>query len=372
MKKQELRDQLVSGKMSRRRFNQYLTSLGLTFVSLPLISRPTQAAAKDHPVIFTWEGYEVPELHPHYKKKYGEIPNFTLFGDEEEAFAKIQAGFKPDITMPCSYKIPTWRDAGIIQPIDTSRLSNWKDIIPTLKNIEGIVVNGQRHWVCMDWAQTSITYRSDLVDLKEESWDLLWDKRYKGRLAMQDSLIDGVMVAAILGGAKDPFNMTKKEVKKTKKLLQKQLPLLRYYATSPTDIEQALASGELVAGVTWNDSYTRLKADGVPVKFMKPKEGAMTWTCGISLMTKADPKKIGRAYEAIDDMLSPEAGAFEIMDFGYGHANQKAYDLLSDKDLAERGLTRKPEDLLNSGIFQEPIKNEPELQAMFEEVKAGL
>ena len=56
MKKQELRGQLVSGKMSRRRFNKYLTSLGLTLVSLPLISRPATAAPKDHPVIFTWEG----------------------------------------------------------------------------------------------------------------------------------------------------------------------------------------------------------------------------------------------------------------------------------------------------------------------------
>jgi spermidine/putrescine transport system substrate-binding protein len=105
---------------------------------------------------------------------------------------------------------------------------------------------------------------------------------------------------------------------------------------------------------------------------MKPKEGAMTWTCGISLMSTVEGDKLDRAYDFIDAMLSPEAGAHEIREFGYGHANLKAYEIVSAEELAERGLTANPDDLLSSGIFQKPITNEPQLQAMFEEVKAGL
>ncbi len=370
METNEFTDKLYAGKMTRRAFKRALASVGLGMALFPMFGRSTLAGTADNPVIFTWEGYEDPGLHGAYLERYGESPNFTFFGDEEEAFAKMRAGFAPDVAMPCSYKIPHWRDAGIVLPIDTDAIDNWKDIVPSLKNIPGMVVNGQRHWVCMDWGQTSIIYRTDLVDLKEESWGLLWDTRYAGRLSMLDSLIDGVMVAAIYGGAKDPFNMTAGEVTKTKELLEQQLPLLRYYANSPTDIQQSIASGELVAGVAWNDSYTNLKSEGVPVKFMKPKEGAMTWTCGISIMSNAS--KLERCYEFINAMLSPEAGAHEIREFGYGHANQKAYALVSDAELADRGLTRNPDDLLNAGIFQEPIGNEPELQEMFEEVKAGI
>jgi hypothetical protein len=57
---------------------------------------------------------------------------------------------------------------------------------------------------------------------------------------------------------------------------------------------------------------------------------------------------------------------------GYGHANLKAFDLVDEKVLIRRGLTKDPDDLLGSGIFNLPIQNEPELQAMFDEVKAGL
>ena len=375
MEGNEFLDKLASGKIRRRDFNKILAGAGLSLISIPLISRSGKAAVEDHPLIFTWAGYEEDGFIQNYIDKHGEPPNYTFFGDEEEAFAKLRAGFKPDITMPCSYKIPQWRDAGLLAPIDTSRLSNWPDIIEAVKNVPGIVVNGQRHWVCVDWAQTSITYRTDLVEIEEESWGLLWDERYAGRLSMIDSLIDGVMVAAIYGGAKDPYDMTAEEVQRTKELLQEQLPLLRFYSNDMTTVQQALASGEIVAGVTWNDSALWLQEDGVPVKFMNPKEGAMTWTCGISLQADADPSKIDRAYDLIDAMLSPEAGVYEIMEWGYGHANKKAFEMVDEADLRKRGLPTDPDKIgafLASGSFQAPIQNEPELQMMFEEVKAGL
>ena len=62
---------------------------------------------------------------------------------------------------------------------------------------------------------------------------------------------------------------------------------------------------------------------------------------------------------------------FHNLGWGYAHANIKAFDLVSEEDLASRGFTRDPETLLSSGIFQKPIANEAELETMFEEVKAG-
>lgn len=371
MSKDDVIDQLCTGAMSRRDFNRTLASLGVVTVMMPVM-KPVFAAAEDHPVVFTWEGWDAPGLHEAYVKKYGESPVFSIFGDEEEAFAKMRAGFKPDITHPCSYKVPLWRDAGILQPIDVSRLSNWPDVLPSLKKIPGLAQDGKQYMIPTDWGLTSVLYRTDLVDVKEDSWTLLWDERYKGRLSMSDSLIDGVMVAAIVAGAKNPFNMTDEEFAKTKELLRKQLPLLRYYWSSPTDIQQALASGELVATSAWNDAYTALKSEGVPVRFMNPKEGAMTWVCGQCIMTDADPAKMDRIYDYIDAYLAPESGVFNIMENGYGGSNSKAYAMVSEEELTSRGLSKDPEKTLSSGIFQEPMANEPALQEMFEEVKAGL
>ena len=375
-KKDDLIEMAATGRMSRRTFQSMLASLGVATVALPMWPRGARAAAADHPNVFTWEGWDSQSHHEEYFKKHGEYPNFSIFGDEEEAFAKIRAGAQFDVTHPCSYKVEIWRDAGILQPVDVSRLSHWNDVIPSLKEIPGMTTeNGDIWFVAAEWGLTSVLYRPDLVDPKyqeEETWGILWDERYAGRLSMSDSLIDGVMVAAIYGGAKDPFNMTDDEVEVTRELLRKQLPLLRYYWTSPTDLENSMAAGELVAASSWNDAFTALKAEGVNVKYMTPKEGAMTWVCGFCLMSDADPEKIEKSHDVIDAFLSPESGVVSIMEEGYGHANMNAYGLVTEGDLAERGLSNDPEELLSGGIFQVPIGNEPVLQAMFEEVKAGL
>ena len=377
LKKEDVVEQLATGQMSRRQFNQSLMALGATMVMMPMGSRSAFAGSDDHPTVFTWEGWDVPELHQPYLAKHGESPNMAIFGDEEEAFAKMRAGFKVDLTQPCTYKVPIWKDAGILAPIDTSRLSTWGDIIPSLKTIPGTFEGSNQYFFPTDWGLTSVLYRADLAPeyVDNESWGLLWDPKYKGRLSMADSLIDGVMVAAIYIGAKDPFNMTDDEMAKTRAALKEQLPLMRYYWTSPADIEQALASGELVATSAWNSSYAALKKEGLDVRYTSPKEGAMTWVCGFCLMSDHDPAKLDRIYDYLDAYASVESGVFALTEYGYGHGNINAFAKVEQDSpglLKELGYSVNVNETLNAGIFQAPMGNEPALQAMFEEVKAGM
>ena len=131
---------------------------------------------------FTWSGYDDPGFFPGYVKKHGASPNLPIFADEEEALQKMRAGGVYDVVHPCNSNVGRWFDAGVIQPIDTSRLSNWPDVFDSLKKFEGAQHDGKNYFVPVDWGNTSIIYRSDLVDIKEESWTLMWDERYAGKL----------------------------------------------------------------------------------------------------------------------------------------------------------------------------------------------
>ena len=370
-------DDMKMGRLSRRDVSLGLASVGLASVMMPVVPRVIRAAEDDHPTVYTWAGYEPVEMHQEYLDKHGASPNFSLWGDEEEAEAKMRAGFHPDVAMPCSYKVKKWTDFGFIKPIDTSRLSHWDDVIDVLKTVPDTFIGEDRMMVTTWWGLTSVTFRTDLapeyVDEDKHSWGILWDPKYEGRLSMIDSLIDGVMVAAIYSGAKDPFNMTKDEVEKVRELMREQRPLLRFYTNDTTSWEQGLASGELVAAVSWNNTPTNLSKQDLPVMFMKPKEGAMTWTCGLCLMSFVSSEMEARAYDVIDAYLSPSTGEYWINEFGMGHSNIKSFDRIEPAELTKRGLP--PGDIPNyiaSGIFQATIQNEPELQAMYEEVKAGL
>jgi len=359
--------ELVKGRFSRRQFNKALSAAGLAVVTLPLIPRGA-AAQEEQALGFTWAGYEIPEYHQKYIEKHGVSPDFALFGDEDEAFTKVAAGFRPDFAHPCSPLTKKWREAGLIQAIDTSRLSNWPDVFPALKPLEGTQSGGEQWFMPWDWGRTSITYRTDLVDIEEESLGLLWDERYKGRMAVIDAAGDTVAIAAIYAGV-DPFNMSGEELEMVADLLREQRPLLRMYTNDLTTVEQALASGELVAALTWDDSPVNLKAQGLPVKFMSPKEGMLTWVCGVVLIKEAE--HLDKAYDLLDAMLDPSAGQFLILENGYGHSNAKSFELVSDERLAELGLPKDPTELLDNGVFYGIFREYEKTIMMFEEVKAG-
>ncbi len=363
----KLLDQLASKPMSRRQLNRLLAGTGLSLAVMPMM--PGRASAADQAIYFTWSGYDDPGFFPGYVAKHGSMPDTPIFADEEEAFLKLRGGSVVDVTHPCNNSIPRWRDAGLLQPIDTSRLSNWPDVFDSLKTFEGAQDGDKQYFVPVDWGNTSIIYRTDLVDISEESWMLLWDERYAGKISVANSAEETIPIAAVLIGAADPFNPTDEEMVKIKELLVKQKPLVRFYWDTNTTIEQGLASGELVATTGWNSSAVTLKAQGVPVKFMNPKEGIFTYCCGLVL--SKDAPNIDAAHDLIDAMLATDAGKWLVEVQGYGHSNRKTFELVDEAMLAERGIPKDPTEFLTSGHLYKPVLRLEEISNMYEAVKAG-
>src|SRR5690606_32299023 len=159
------------------------------------------------------------------------------------------------------------------------------------------------------------------------------------------------------------------ELEKAKAKLAEQKPLVRFYWDDNTAMEQAIASGELVAATAWNSSYVTLKAQGVDVRYMQPKEGILGYCCGLVLMKDAPNPDL--AHEFIDAMLSPEAGRWLVEEQGYGHSNRKTFEQVDQAVLAERGLPKDPTKLLTSGVFSREISRLEEYERLFEAVKAG-
>ena len=337
--------------ISRRDLGKALAAAGLALVALPAVPRRSAAAGDLH--YFTWSGYEVPELHQPYVDKHGGSPEISFFGDEEEAMQKLRQGFAPDIGHPCSYIVPRWRDAELLAPVDTGRIEAWPDVFEGLKAIPGTESGGERWWVPTDWGYNSIAYRTDLVDFtpEEESWQILFDEKYEGRIAMYSAMDQLVFAAAAAAGIEDIYAMTPEEEAKVKELLLKQKELLRFYWDDPTQVEQALAAGEIVAAFAWAASATTLKQQGLPVRYMNPKEGTQTWTCGLALLAEGEGSR-DAAYDFINAWLAPQSGKFILESYGYGHANKASFALVDPQLLADLGL-QDPDDLFARTSFME-------------------
>lgn len=327
------------------------------------------AGAQEKLQYFTWSGYELPEFNKSFLDAHPDGVEATLFGDDDDAFTKVKAGFRPDVAHPCYDKVARWNKEGLLQPIDTSRIKNWDSIFPVFRNLPDLQAGDGKVWMIpWDWGNTSVLYRTDLVQNPEQSWNLLWDKQYAGRLATIDAVHDTPLVAAILAGV-NPFDMTPEEMDKVADKLREQRPLLSAYTTDMTSVEQSLASGALVATMTWNASATALKKQGLPVEFMKPKEGMLTWACGFVLLK--DAKNVDLAYDFINSRLETDAGKYLIEAYGYGSSTKTAFDAVAPATLEELQLPSDPEVMLKTTVFTGPMKQNDELAKMFEKVKAG-
>ena len=360
--------------LTRREFHATLAKLGLGFGAVAAFGRPSAAAG--NLTVFEWAGYDVPELFPSYAEKYGGGPEFSLFGSEEEALQKMMGGFEVDLAHPCSYNVKRWREAGVAGPIDISRLSHWDDIWGQFKNIPDQTFEGQNYFVPVDCGNSSIVYRTDLVDpvdLDPPSWGLLFNEKYAGRLAMYNTDTTLIEIAARVAGMYDDYlTLSEEQLVVIKDMLSKQRDLLRFYWDDPTQISQGLASGELVAAYAWNETVKTLKEEGIPVAYMVPKEGILTWVCGFTM----HPDMVGdeqAAYDFMDAWISPEAGNFIISEYGYGHSNSKSYELVDQAVLESLGMG-DPAALFNEAAVSvdadEPYRSR--YIELVDQVKAGL
>jgi spermidine/putrescine transport system substrate-binding protein len=347
----------------------------IAIVALIVLLRPTHRSDSASPgqlTLFQWEDYMNPPFLQEYERKYKEPPRITIFADEDEAFAKMRAGFTPDVMGPCYYEFPRWQEAGLIEPIDTRKLKNWNRISPTLRNLPGIDAgNGKVWFVPHYWGNTSITFRTDLAPeyVNHPSWNILFDPKYKGRVSVLEGVDDTVPFVAHMIGI-DAYTMTPEQWERVQDKLRELVPQTRTITSDDSALVQGLASGEIVAAMTWRIVYSTLRRENKPVAFMDPPGGMFTYVCG--LVMHKNPSSVEKATALIDSMIADEGAIYTIEEIGDEPANEAALAHLPDEVFTRQGLDRDVEKLLKSGIFQKRLKNKEEIVSAWTEIRAGL
>ena len=215
--------------------------------ALALMSATAKAEDGDL-TVFDWSGYEDPAFHPDYVEKHGDSPTFAFFGDEEEAFNKLRAGFSADVAHPCAQSVPKWREAGLLEPIDTSRITEWDNVLPGIKAMADFMTDASgTAWVVpFEWGNTAVTYRTDKVDEAEiQSLQAFADPKFEGRVSVGDNVDDAYALASLAIGVKDWTKLTDEQFQQASDFLRKVHKNVRLYWTDNTELSQAMAGGEV-------------------------------------------------------------------------------------------------------------------------------
>lgn len=282
--------------------------------------------------LLEWAGYELEDFYAPFVEGF---PNAELdyeFADSGEAFfAKVvTGGADVDIAHPCSNWVTTWKDEGLIAPIDVTRLENWNTLDPNMRELGNI--DGEYYFVPWDWGYDSLIVATDRVEEVPDSWRDLWDPQYRGRISMIDYAENGIAITAYAWGLDYP-NLSDEDLQFVKEKLLELRPSIKTFWQGSTDLVQQLTQGEVDIGYGWNDQYAKVVDAGVEATYIEPEEGRNGWVCGFVVL--ADTEHYDLALRYIDAAIAPESGAELINQYFLGHSSLEALEL-ADQDLVKQ------------------------------------
>jgi spermidine/putrescine transport system substrate-binding protein len=164
--------------------------------------------------------------------------------------------------------------------------------------------------------------------------------------------------------------MSEADWQRVQEKLKQLVKQVRFVSSDDTSLAQGLASGELVAAMSWRVIYATLKAEGQPVAYMNPPGGMFTYVCG--LVVHKDAKNYDKALSLIDSSLSDQAAHYVIDHIGDGPANLQALEKEPDAEFQKTGIPRDVESFLKTGIFQRRLKEKEKIVNAWTEIRAGL
>ncbi len=324
-------------------------------------------------IVFDWPGYEDQNFFPAYMEKYGEPPTFSFFADEEEAFQKMRAGFKADLGHPCSQSVPKWHAAGLLKPLDTTKIAAWDDVMPEMRDLPGFNIDGEQYMLPLDWGATALTYRTDAVTPEQAATlQSFADPAFAGRVSIVDNVDDAYALGLLATGVTDWTNITDEQFEAASDFLRKVHENIRAYWQDGSELAQLMASGEVTLAWAWNETATTLQAEGHPVEMNRDTlEGSSTWVCGYVRLADG-PASDEEVYDFLNAWLEERVAEYIVTEWGYGHSNGAGLAKMDQDVLKEAGFTdlAKYQD---STLVQSPLPFDmrEKMIAEFEKIKAG-
>jgi spermidine/putrescine transport system substrate-binding protein len=300
-----------------------------------------------------------------YVHKYPDNkPQFTVMTSESDALTKIEAGAHPDLFRPYVGWVKYFAQSGLIQPWNPKLIPNFKHLNPFM--VKAGQYQGKQYGIPDDWGLDAILYRKDKVQPKARSWNLLFDERYKGKIAWFDDL-EMITIAGLVLHAKNPWNQTTAELNRSVNFLKSKKHLARLSWSSETDLWQAFGSGEVWIAYAWPNDWVQMKKKH-PVVYMHPKEKPIAWV-GMFMLLKGTPRPhLAHAY--VNAWSSKASGQWLENNYGYGHANVEAKPS-SSALLKALQLTNPKAVTLPNAYLDRNIPNRLTYAHLWQQVKAA-
>lgn len=347
--------------MNRRGFIKNGLGLGgAALVAPALVSNAVASSTELN--LYAWADYITDEMIEAFQKDTGIKVNLTTYGSNDEALNKLRAskGKGYDIVIPSVTYGPLWQKHRLLKPLDESKL-NIKGCEPSMWEASkgfGGEHRGKRYIVPFNWGTEAITVNTQAhptAKPNEISYGDIWKNGLDSKVAVRahSCLIGAGLYLESIGKIKSNRMLDTYESQEKMREIYSQITdfiienkkNVRQFWSNAQETENAFMQNGCTIGQTWDGPGMRLmnQTNG-KIKFMAPKEGAITWMDGMAIPKGA--KNIAAAYAWINWYYGGgKAGAMHANKTGYNSCAKDAAKYLS-KQAKENFKAAYPADAI--------------------------
>ena len=297
--------------------------------------------------IYNWEEYIGSETIAGFEKETGIHVKEVFFQNEEEMLGAVQSDPGAyDLVVTSDDMVREMREARVLSKLETSKIPNLKHIYKKYLNLP--YDPEQKYSVPFLWGTTGIAVNKKYITENSDSWNVLFDERYKGKIAV---LSDGFeVIGNALKAMGLSINTTDPEkLAEAKKMLLKQKPLLVGYLDVLT-IEDMLINEKLWAAQIYSGEGLVVADENENIEYVIPKEGAPIYMDLFVLLR--DAKNKDEAHLFLNYILKPEVNAKIASEVWYASPNEAAQPFMDPEVIQSPSVYPSPEILARCEFYE--------------------
>ncbi|MBO2521383.1 MAG: spermidine/putrescine ABC transporter substrate-binding protein [Firmicutes bacterium] len=289
--------------------------------------------------IYNWADYLDDAVIREFEREYGIRVIYNVYSNNEELHARLRGGASGyDVIFPSDYMAEVLIAEGLLQPIP-------REAVPNLAYIDERFLDlpfdpGNQYTVPYLWGSTGIGVNTRYVKEPVDSWDILWDPKYRGRIAMLNDPREVFGVALKrLGYSANTRDL--EALEKAKELLVEQKPLVLTYDSDNTEI--LLVSEEVWLAHGYSGDVLRAMEDNPDITYVVPKEGGLLWMDVMAIPKTA--RNVDGALKFINFILRPDIHARLAEANQYPTPNRAAWEY-HDEEFRQNPAIYVPDDVM--------------------------
>lgn len=285
--------------------------------------------------IYNWPDYITQDMVANFEKESGIKVNYQTFENNEALQAKLIAGNSGyDLVVPGAVFAKSQIEAGLLRPLDKSKIPNLSNLDPAIMAKLDKVDPGNNHLVPWAWSFTTVGINKAKVakalgstPMPENAWDLVFNPTYTSKLkscgiAYLDSPTE-IMPPALHYIGKDAYSADAADHKAAGDMLAKVRKDIRLFSSTMID---DLAGGKACVALGWagdiNIASARAQENksGQEIEALLPKTGGLLFFDNLAIPKDAQHPNNAMAF--INYFLKPEVSASLTNELSYATANK--------------------------------------------------